>query len=85
MERFMNRKDWKIDIETERKFWLTKLIKVFIIIPDKREKCKRGNIYLRKKIVLLIHSWENAIFTNVIMKYPLKYLLNQENYIIKKQ
>lgn len=47
MESFANIKDWNIDIETERKFGLSKLINVFIRIPDKCEKCKWGNISLR--------------------------------------
>jgi hypothetical protein len=48
MDSLANRKDLNIVIENERKFWLSKIINVFIIIPKKCEKCKRGNTCLRK-------------------------------------
>ena len=48
MESLINKKEWKIDIETERQIWTKNLINIFIFLPDKCEYCNKGVICLRK-------------------------------------
>ena len=75
MESLINKKDWKIDIETERKFWIKNLLNVFIILPDKCKACNKGVICLRN----------NNSLINPLLGKCNWYKFNKELYLRKKQ
>ena len=42
-------RDWNINIATERKFWLEKIIGLFIVLPKIFPYCKKGAIGLKNR------------------------------------
>ena len=59
-------RDWNINIEAERKFWLESILGSFIILPKICPYCKKGAIGLKKQKILMLHFKESAIFINAL-------------------